>query len=346
MLKKNELNKIAAKFGWEYKEIKNAVKELIESPTIIDCEGFLRECAGADHPIKRYNLVEEFLFQTLNGDPVKVFCDLIYMDPCFQAMALFNFYELIPRQVYDPQLDSLTDEPSFKNNKSFIQWYTDVPYVGINPIYETIEDEAYGEKRDILDSEKFFELYLYKNYLSAELLTYKFLDKFVIEIQKRDVYKNKPKIKGGLIVPNPKTTQIINVLEDMLVELFEKVGFLAFNIKIFRMLASSTFHDPYLSIDLFKELKDSLNDPLLSQYRITDRRYWLIYVLVEKLKGTYGLRGSFRHIGKSLYQAPGSVQRRYFDKKKEAKIKKLSLKDIIREHHLYIQLNEVLKKEI
>lgn len=133
-------------------------------------------------------------------------------------------------------------------------------------------------------------------------------------------------------------------LYGVLLEVLARVGFLVFNVPLFRLMASEYSYDP-TERDKILEIIKALSDPFMyNRKEITEKRYWFNYALIEKLKGKYGLKGACKKIAKSVTEA-NSLQTRYFEKKKEAKEKRLSLDDIINQYKLQRGLRQRLEKD-
>lgn len=132
-------------------------------------------------------------------------------------------------------------------------------------------------------------------------------------------------------------------LEKIITKVLTEKKLLALNIEYFRWNLCNPFHN---NKNLFNQILAISTDPLVSRKEITQGRYWFYYVLVEvlnKRKG-YGLRESFRKVAKVLGESANTIQRRYFEKKKQAKTKSLKIDDLIMKHQFQLSLDEVLKK--
>lgn len=156
--------------------------------------------------------------------------------------------------------------------------------------------------------------------LSAYELCYEFLNSLVLE----------------------KSEGSNNELESLLFNVTEQAYFLTFNIKAFRNLADRWSYNPSMRKKAMK-LGAALNSSFFKHRReITEGQYWTYFVLVEKLKDRYGLRGAFREVGRRLGEPSRTIERRYFEKKKEAKKERLSLEDIIKKYNLGQALEDLL----
>lgn len=156
--------------------------------------------------------------------------------------------------------------------------------------------------------------------LNAYDLCHEFLNSFVLEKSEGDIDK----------------------LESLLFDVVEEADFLTFNIKAFRNLASKWSQTPHMRKKAIK-LAAAIHNPFSKHHKeITEGQYWTYFALVEKLKERYGVRGAFREVGRRLGEPSSSIQRRYFEKKKEAKKERLSLEDITKIYGLQKALEELL----
>lgn len=127
--------------------------------------------------------------------------------------------------------------------------------------------------------------------------------------------------------------------------LFDVVGqsyFLSFNIKPFRDLVAKWSHAPHMrkkGIRLAAALYNSFSK---HHKEMTEAQYWTYFVLVEKLKDRYGVRGAFREAGRRLGEPATSIQRRYVDMKKKARKQRLSLEGITKKYELQKALEDLL----
>lgn len=132
-----------------------------------------------------------------------------------------------------------------------------------------------------------------------------------------------------------------NELESLFLAVIEEAHFLTFNITAFRNLADKWSYTPIMrkkAINLAVAVNDSF---LKHRTEITECQYWTYYILVEKLRGRYGLRGAFREVGKRLEKLPRTIEKRYFEKKKELKKGRLLLESIIKKYNLGRALNDL-----
>jgi len=125
----------------------------------------------------------------------------------------------------------------------------------------------------------------------------------------------------------------------LLLDIASRVGFGAFNINTLRYIASSYSLFPYYKKKA-NRLARAIASPLDKEEK-TQSGYWLNYVVIERNREQYGLRGAFRALEKITDQKATSIHSRYFDIKKTAKKEGLTLDDIITKYSLQGQIDEI-----
>ena len=120
--------------------------------------------------------------------------------------------------------------------------------------------------------------------------------------------------------------------DSLLLDIVSRVGFRAFNINTLRYIASSYSLFPYYK-EKANRLARAIASPL-DKKEETQKGYWLYYVIIERIKEKYGLRGAFRKLAEITGQKATSIHSRYFGRKKIAKKEGLTLDDIIIQHSL------------
>jgi len=326
MLNKKEINSLSNKLGWSVKETKVALKELYQSNSIIDRDSFLRICLEAKNPLNRFERITNYLLKTLNRDFVNTICRLAYIDSCFHALALFNLIDL--KKVFG--------DPYHHQNRSFINW--------IHP--ESILDET--EFEDVIKklrknkSSKTIKIanmdpeqagVVFTQELFPEPLTYRFLDKFI-----------QVKIENTEEEPE----QEWELLKELMLKVVTKIKFLAFNIPTFRAVATYNALNQPVDKNFYYKLCESFKNPLSEKEKSTEQSYWLIYALVESLRGIgYGGMASFRKAASLLkIEKVDTVERRYFQMKKKAKEQDTIVEDIINQYNLREVINELVSQSI
>jgi len=111
-------------------------------------------------------------------------------------------------------------------------------------------------------------------------------------------------------------------IHNLILQVISSAGFLAFNLTIFRHFTSWSAIDPTKTI-YCKELAGTLEAKYMNNKLTTDKKYWMYYVLVEKLKGKHGLKESFELVAQRCGvvnkngQYGPSIKARYYEQKKK-----------------------------
>jgi len=308
-LKRNEINKIAKKFGWDYIQAENAVNEIIDYSSIIDCEEFIRVCINAKDYDLRINNADFFLINSIKGDLVDIICNLMSIDLSFYVLALYNIYDFLQTNDYEIRgfPASYETSPLFYHSRFLILLK-----------FDSKSDMYVPEDNEVCIPSQ---------------LTYNFLDGLI---------RDRLKLYSSETIYSDNTFQ---VLKDVLA----RVGFRAFNIRLFLQIVTEvsywTRYQPEIK-ERLKELYEAIPNPNKSRIEITKNRNWFLYVLVEKYREQeYKLFEAFQKVGMDFSQTEESIKTRYFERKKEAKIKKLNLEDVIKKYSLYRPLKDFLTKE-
>jgi hypothetical protein len=130
--------------------------------------------------------------------------------------------------------------------------------------------------------------------------------------------------------------------ESLLLDIVSRVGFKAFNIDILKDNAVMYSSFPFYN-EKATQLARAIASPL-DKKEITQRGYWLNYVVIERIKEKYGLRGAFRTLAKVTGKKPSSIHSRFFGRKKIAKKEGLTLDDIITKYSLHRLIEETEQK--
>lgn len=133
-------------------------------------------------------------------------------------------------------------------------------------------------------------------------------------------------------------------LNELLLKIASRTGFLAFNIRAFRNLASDYSYDPNMR-EKANEIATALGNPF-EYLSNANRKHWLYYVLAKKLQKEKDckVRESFNYISQLLCQEENSITRRYYEKDKIAKKKGYKLEEIINQNGLNRIVNDYLNK--
>lgn len=134
-------------------------------------------------------------------------------------------------------------------------------------------------------------------------------------------------------------------IRPLLFAVIARVGFMAFNLTIFRHQASWYSLDPKKNI-FAKELAGTLNETYKNNSKNTERKHWLYFALVEKLKEKYEFRVALGKAEKILHVPLETIEARYGERRRIARSKGLSINDIIREWYLTQPLNQYLETNV
>lgn len=127
--------------------------------------------------------------------------------------------------------------------------------------------------------------------------------------------------------------------ESLLLDIVSRVGFRAFNIDILKdkavMYSSSPFYNSKAT-----RLARAIASPL-DKKELTQIAYWLNYVIIERNRDKYGVRGALRKLEKITGQKYNSIQPRYWERKKIAKEEGLTLDYIVTKYALHKYIEDI-----
>jgi len=195
------------------------------------------------------------------------------------------------------------------DNKSFINWKYPFNY----PLFR-------GEM-ELMDKMKKKEKTIFLEDIIPDKLTYQFLDRYI------DYY-----VRG-----------LKYDLKKIITKVLKEKTLLALNIEYIRWNLCNPYHNTKYQ---FNQILTIATNPLASRNQFTQLRYWFYYVLVEVLnkREGFGLRESFRKVGEVLMESAQTIQRRYFEKKKQAKTENLNIDNLIFKYQFQASLDEKLKE--
>ncbi len=133
--------------------------------------------------------------------------------------------------------------------------------------------------------------------------------------------------------------------ESLLTDIVSRVGFRAFEITCLKDMAVFYSAVPVLN-DKATRLARAIASAI-DKKEITQMGYWLYYVVIERNREQYGLRGAFRELAKVTSQKTSTIHTTYFDRKKIAKKEGLTLDDIIHKCSLQkpiLEIEQTLQK--
>jgi len=319
MLTKLQIKSISKDLEWSFEETQSAIDELANAGTVLDYYGFIKVCSNSNDPRDRFNKIIDFLKQSIKKNEIDKLCDLLEIDPCFYAMALFNLKDILNQYKYlGKEFDE--DVEILCGAKSFLDWTYPLEW---NEPRNPHEWRIAPFKSKILDlfsgAAEPLDLFILRHTFPSRL-TYKILDVYVQHITK--IYKVD--------------------LSEIFIEVFKRKKLLAFNIDSFRYIACN-------SVSIKKEFLDVIidlfNTKILNRSEITQQRYFLYYCLIEKLRQKgFGALESIRKVAKELGEDKETIKSRYYTKKGEVNRSELTLTDIINEHKLENTIKELMKQ--
>jgi len=136
-------------------------------------------------------------------------------------------------------------------------------------------------------------------------------------------------------------------LQDFISELLENTGFTAFNLSLVQNHFSELSYNAYSNRESLISYVSVLNNTFLDRNTVNNKRYWLIFVLVEELISRgYGTRESFRECERLLGEKKHTIQRRYYEMKKKSEEKHLSVPSIVNRYGLGQALYDLILRLI
>lgn len=299
---KLEITKLAEKLLWEERGTRLAIRELKKAETRIDCNNLLKICIDTNSPDKRLFKLTEYFHKSLKEDAVDVICNFL-----ISPDLCFNVLTLF----------NFADIKSSDELRSLFYRYDNKTKKDIELKKTFLRDDLH-----LSDYPAYFK---YKTLrgdwrIDTFQLCYEFLDMFV----------NMKRLDGGVDI------------ELLLLDVVERVGFVAFEIEAFRNLAAIYSYSP-TEYKKAETIASVISYPS-SRIEVTQRKYWLMYVLVEKLRGNFGVRGSYREVAKMLSTTSGTVGTRYTEQSKIANCQNLDIDEIIENNYLQKAVKDYLKK--
>ncbi|MCH7536124.1 MAG: hypothetical protein IH948_10370 [Bacteroidetes bacterium] len=136
-------------------------------------------------------------------------------------------------------------------------------------------------------------------------------------------------------------------LQDFISELLENTGFTAFNLSLVQNHFSELSYNAYSNRESLISYVSVLNNTFLDRNTVNNKRYWLIFVLVEELISRgYGTRESFRECERLLGEKRQTVQRRYYEMKKKFVKEHLLVPSIVNRYGLGQALYDLILRLI
>jgi len=136
-------------------------------------------------------------------------------------------------------------------------------------------------------------------------------------------------------------------VKDFISELLEDTGFTAFNLSLVQNHFSELSYNAYSNRESLISYVSVLNNTFLDRNTVNNKRYWLIFVLVEELISRgYGTRESFRECERLLGEKRQTVQRRYYEMKKKFVKEHLLVPSIVNRYGLGQALYDLILRLI
>ncbi len=302
IMTKLEITKLAEKLRWKEKEARLAIRELEKAESCVDCKKLLKICIYTNIPEERLFNITEYIHQSHEEDTVDIICDFLVSPD--PCFNVLTLFNFADIKSSE-ELQSLFRNYDKKSNK----------YIELKKTF----------LRDDLHLSDYPGYFKYKTLrgdwrIDTYRLCYESLDMF-INMRRLD-----------------KEVDI----ELLLLDVVEKVGFVAFEIEAFRNLAALYSYSP-TEYKKAETIASVISYPQ-SRIEVTQRKYWLMYVLVEKSKEKFGVRGSYREVAKMLSTTPGTIGTRYTERSKIANRQSLDVDKIIENNYLQKAVKDYLKK--
>lgn len=316
-MKSKVIEDIATRFQWEEKKTKKAINELLLQESIADLGEFLNIFLNSTNPETRLIATSDYIFNNSKYDLVDSIEKMLFKtDPCFRTLVVFNYYDLL--------------EDLRKNREEY-------HHFDIKTAYRHLENEINnGISWEINNGIKSFIHWV--NVLKVTLPSIRYrssmhdprLSPDELQDEVIDIIVNKMCSEKGI------------ELNELLLKIASRTGFLAFNIQAFRYLSSGFIYNPILR-DNASELASALINPI-DFANSTNRKHWLIYVLAEKLQNEKGckVRESFYYIGELFNIPENTIARRFYEKYDAATVNKFELEEVIDQNRLHMVVNQYL----
>jgi len=350
-----EVKRVGRKLRWTTKEAGDALEEFLKIDSPLEKDKLMSICMDAKNPKDRSkDTIEYFINQNANIDKnpdeaVDLICDLlISRDPCFDMIALFNIYDYISinKKIRKSSNKNVNDkkknkEVIFKIPDSKTRWKLDFLTLrksftnwDVQPLYRDRDFETF-----IVPSIPVYEIKpIVDISIKPEDLKYKFLDMYIKYLEDTDQLR---------YISSEKTSYVDN-LQPLIRRVVERVGYLAFNIEIFRININylcrlSSFTECKANLDKLDKVIIADAKTKISQ---TKRKYWLWYVFIEKLmlSGLGVCKACEKTVEIINDYTESGMSRNYYYRRDEANEKGLTLDKIINENFLHYELEELLVK--
>lgn len=299
---KQEISKLSEKLIWKENETRLAIRELKKSGSRVDCNKLLKICIDTHLPEERLFKITELIYMSYEEDTIDIICDFLVSPD--PCFNVLALYNFADIKSSD-ELRSLFYRYDKKSNE----------YIELKKTF----------LRDDLHLDLFPGYFKYKT-LRGDWR----IDKYRLCYESLDMFVNMKRLDNEVDI------------ELLLLDVVERVGFVAFEIEAFRNLAALYSYFP-IENKKAETIASVISYPS-SKIKVTHRKYWLIYVLVDKLKSKLGTRRSYREVARVLSTTAGTIGTRYMERSKIAKRENLSVDEIIKNNYLKKAVNDNIKR--
>lgn len=307
-LNKKEVHSISNFLHWSESDTLKAIKITRDLNLFIDSDDLLRICIEADHESRRASKLAFYLLDKAPEDTSEYIRQLILDENIFYICTMFNAIEAA-ETIYNTKLEIPYDEK-----------YSNL----ITPFY--LSEDIFNVEGNLIFSSL-------KHRDQTKIFKFHTIDILVISLMGKN--RDQREFKD----PNFLNTYY----ENFILEMIPTTGFQIFELPFVRTFVNEIKvgddNEAFL-----KKIVDLMSDSYLSRNEQTQKKYWLIFCLVEKLKeNKKGTMESFRLASKLIGLGDLTIQRRYYEmKKKKAKLS-LSVNEIIKQQGLQRKLIELMQ---
>jgi len=306
-----EIKKFAKQFGWSPNDAKDAVEEYRGFYSIIDQDDLIRKCISSQNPQLRVLQVTDLLYGTLKGSLDSILDELMNHDPMYNAIAVFNFYDIKSNPVFKTETELLADFE--KETGSFI----DFP-ISIVSKFRDKKVQGFFTSENIL-----------RNLTYPIYVKYEICDSFIRKyIERGNQYSE-------------RLEQLVNKL--ITKHNFELLNIPIINTFITEIKLSEYYTENQQKLYRFKELITGF-DSDVNRNLVTNKRYIFYYCLIEKIKiKGYKTVPACKHAALLVNERPNTIRTRYYEIRDELKKEKQeSLDELIYRYNFARELEKKL----
>ena len=307
MNKKQLIEGVAKKIGWDKDQTKTAITKYSNSGTIFNVAKVLSLCLESNSPEERLDNFIKYTKKYVKSSKkqfVDIIEELFLVDPSMHVICLFNIMD--------------------KQKKGFKFVFVDVQDQYENYVKGTkLSPVIYKDRPKSFNSFK----YISTPHIRPDHIYY-------------DGYSLSCEVIGELISEAAKKNKdtsnesYFNTYSELFNSLIRRVGFPIFNITTFRQHGTALWYSHNRNF-IFRDILGAIEEEFLSAAQTTNKKYWLIYILVSIFKDN-GLapKDAYKQVEGLIGDGSSTVRRRYFQMKKEAEKYDYSLNEIIKKYHL------------